>query len=113
MRLLTSVFDPTSITDVMFRTKNRPAFATITEMPEEFYPYQEAVLFLMNQKWRAWFCDKCGVPFVRGHNREIYCGISCQTQTRNKQKRRDHERHRDVRNKKKREAYARRKSKKR
>src|ERR1700676_5576719 len=40
MGLLTSVFAPTWITDVMFRTESRPTFATVTEMPEEFYPYQ-------------------------------------------------------------------------
>jgi len=113
MRLLTSVFDPTSITDVMFRTKSRPAFATVTEMPEDFYPYQEAVLFLMGQKWRARFCNVCGVQFVRGHNQQKSCSEPCLTQNRNKQKRDDHKRHSAVRNRKKREAYARRKPKRR
>jgi hypothetical protein len=113
MRLLTSVFDPTSITDVMLRTKSRPAFATVTEMPEEFYPYQKAVLFLMNQKWRARFCNVCRLPFVRGHNQQKSCSEPCLSQNRKKQKRDDHKRHLDVRNRKKRGAYARRKAKRR
>lgn len=111
MRLLTSVFDPASMTDVMFRTKNRPAFATVQEMPEELYPYQQAVLFLKEQNWRTRFCERCGSSFVAGHNQQTYCGNACSSESRKKQRREDHQRHLDVRNRKKREAYARRKAK--
>src|SRR5258708_22541585 len=73
MRLLLSVFDPTSTISVMFRTKERPAFATILDMPEEFYPYQQAVLLLMEDKWRAQICKRCKTRFIAGHNRREYC----------------------------------------
>jgi len=111
MRLLTSVFNPTWMTDVMFRTKGRPAFATVSEMPEEFYPYQRAVLFLMEENWRVRFCKRCKIPFVASHNQQKYCGTVCTSQSRKKQKRDDHQRHFEVRNRKKREAYARRATK--
>jgi hypothetical protein len=114
MRLLTSVFDPTWTHDVIFRTKERPAFATILDMPEEFYPYQQAVLFLMEDKWRAQICEGCKTRFIAGHNRREYCytfwnaaGETCKILARREDHKRDHDKHREERNSKKRGAYAR------
>jgi hypothetical protein len=114
MRLLTSVFDPTSLTDVMFRTGDRPSFATVLEMPENFYPHQEAVLFLMEDKWRAQICARCKTRFIARHNRREYCytvwnaaGETCKILARREDHKRDHKKHREERNRKKRGAYAR------
>ena len=114
MRLLLSVFDPTGTVDVIFRTKERPAFATLSDMPEEFYPYQQAVLFLMEDKWRAQVCERCKTRFIAKHNRREYCytvwnaaGDTCKILARRKDHKRDHEKHREERNRKKRGSYAR------
>jgi hypothetical protein len=114
MRLLTSVFDPTWTSDVIFRTKERPAFATILDMPEEFYPYQQAVLFLMEDKWRAQICERCKARFIARHNRREYCytvwnaaGETCKMLARREDHKRDHDKHREERNRKKRGAYTR------
>jgi hypothetical protein len=114
MRLLLSVFDPTDTLDVIFRTKERPAFATLSDMPEEFYPYQQAVLFLMEDKWRAQICERCKTQFIARHNRREYCytvwnsaGDTCTILARREDHKRDHEKHREERNRKKRGAYAR------
>ena len=114
MRLMTSVFDPDNI-DVIgraFGKRVRPTFATLTDMPQEFYPYQQAVLYLKEQNWRAGLCERCKAPFVAGHNRQKYCGRendegeTCFTLARREQKQRDHAKHRKSRNKKRREMYA-------
>ena len=114
MRLLTSVFDPTWTLDVIFRTKERPSFATVLDMPEEFYPYQQAVLFLMEDKWRAQTCLRCRTRFIARHNRREYCyavwnaaGDTCTLLARREDHKRDHKKHREDRNWKKRGAYAR------
>jgi hypothetical protein len=114
MRLLTSVFDPTWTHDVIFRTQERPAYATILDMPEEFYPYQLAVLLLMKDKWRAKICERCKTRFIAEHNRREYCytvwnaaAETCQIFARREDHKRDHEKNREVRNRKKRGAYAR------
>jgi hypothetical protein len=114
MRLLTSVFDPTWTFGVMFGTKERPVFATVLDMPEEFYPYQQAVLFLMEDKWRAQVCERCKTRFIARHNRREYCytfwnaaGETCKILARREDHKRDHKKHREERNRKKRGAYAR------
>lgn len=114
MRLLTSVFDPTWTLDVMFRTKERPRYATILDMPEEFYPHQQAVLFLMKDKWRAQICKRCKTRFIARNNRREYCytvwnpaGETCTILARRQDHKRDHKKHREERNRKKRGAYAR------
>lgn len=111
MRLLTSVFDPTNLTDVLLGSHARPAFATLSEMPEELYLYQKAVMYLREQNWRAALCERCEAPFVAGHNRQKYCGRilnadgeTCFTLIRKQQKRADHAKHRRARNKKRRES---------
>jgi hypothetical protein len=115
MRLLLSVFDPTWTVDVMLRSKERPRFATVKDMPEEFNPYQQAVLFLMEDKWRSQICKRCKTRFIAGHNRREYCytvwnpaGETCTIFARREDHKRDHEKHLDERNRKKRGAYARR-----
>jgi len=115
MRLLTSVFDPPHMLAVMFETKERPAYATVLEMPEEFYPYQQAVLFLMEDKWRVQICERCKTRFIARHNRRGYCytvwndaGETCKIFARREDHKRDHTKHREKRNRKKRGAYARR-----
>lgn len=114
MRLFTSVFDPTYLIAVMFETKERPAHATFLEMPEEFYPYQQAVLFLMEDKWRVQICERCKTRFIARHNRREYCytvwnaeGETCKILARREDHKRDHKKHREERNQKKRGAYAR------
>ena|ERR1700722_15726037 len=113
IRLITSVFNPAWLTDVMFRTKERPSYATVLEMPEEFYPYQQAVLFLVADKWRARVCKRCTTRFVAKHNRREYCdtvwntGETCTILARRGDHKRDHQKHREERNRKKRGAYAR------
>jgi len=114
MRLLLSVFDPTWTSDVMFRTKNRPRFAALSDMPEEFYPYQQAVLFLMEDKWRVQICNRCKTRFIAKHNRREYCytvwnsaGETCTILARREDHKRDHKKHREERNRKKRGTYAR------
>jgi len=113
MRLITSVFDPDNLTDVMFGVSERPTFATLSEMPEELYPYQKAVLYLKENNWRSALCERCNMPFVAAHNRQKYCGRTlnaegetCFTLARKEQKRADHARHRRVRNRKRRKSYA-------
>jgi hypothetical protein len=114
MRLFLSVFNPTWTFDVMFQTKDRPRFATLNDMPEEFYPYQQAVLFLMDQKWRAQTCKRCQTRFIAKHNRREYCYTiwsddeTCTIRARREDHKRDHENHREERNRKKRGTYARR-----
>jgi hypothetical protein len=114
MRILLSVFNPTDTLDVIFRTKQRPAFATISDMPEEFYPHQQAVLLLMEDKWRAQICKRCKTRFIAGHNRREYCytignaaGETCTILARREDHKRDHKKHHEERNRKKRGAYAR------
>lgn len=114
MRLLLSVFDPTWTLDVQLRTKERPAFATLSDMPEEFYPYQQAILFLMEDKWRAQICKRCKTRFIAGHNRRAYCyavwnaaGDTCTILARRDDHKRDHEKYLEERNRKKRGAYVR------
>lgn len=114
MRLLTSVFDPTNTLAVMFKTKERPAFATILDMPEEFYAYQQTVLFLMEDKWRAQICERCKTRFIARHNRREYCytvwnavGETCKILARREDHKRDHEKHLEERNRKKRGTYVR------
>jgi len=114
MRILLSVFDPTGTVDVILETKERPAYATLPDMPEDFYPYQQAVLFLMEDKWRAQICKRCKTRFIARHNSREYCYSvckgaeeTCATLARRDDHKRDHGKHREERNRKKRGAYAR------
>jgi hypothetical protein len=112
MGLLTSVFDPTFLTDVMLGSRSRPAFASRNEMPEEMYPYQQAVLFLAEQKWRAKRCERCKAPFAANHSVGRYCntanenGQTCASLSRTEDKERDRLNHQAERNARRRNKYA-------
>jgi hypothetical protein len=111
IRLLTSVFDPQEIQIIPWHP--RPAFADVYGMPDTMYPYQRAVVFLTEQRWRARLCEVCKAPFVAGHSRQKYCGQergkereTCFDLVRKEQKRHDHSKHRKARNRKRRNDYA-------
>jgi hypothetical protein len=112
MGLLTSVFDPNFLTDVMLGSQSRPTFASRNEMPEEMYPYQQAVLFLAEQKWRAKCCKRCKTPFAANHSVGRYCntanenGQTCASLSRTEDKERDRLIHRAKRNARRRNKYA-------
>jgi hypothetical protein len=114
MGLLTSVFDPSYLTDVMLPSPSRPMFATRNEMPEEMYPYQQAVMFLFDQPWRAWLCERerCKRPFVKTHNQAKYCNVpneenqTCASLVRAEDQKQDRIDHRSERNAKRRAKYA-------
>jgi hypothetical protein len=112
IRLLTSVFDPNQI-QVIDGWHPQPAFADLSGMPDTMYPYQRAVVFLAEQRWRARLCEVCKSPFVAGHSRQKYCGQvwsqeheTCFDRARKAQKQRDHSKHRKARNRKRRAEYA-------
>jgi hypothetical protein len=90
MRLVTSVFDPEEDfampLSMVPTLQNRPAFASLNEMREDSYPYQKAVIFLGEQKWRARYCRECGKRYVADHPKRIFCSDACSHQHRNKQK---------------------------
>lgn len=112
MRLLTSVFDPNNLTDVMLGARNRPLFATLNEIPEEMFPYQQAVLFLVGHDSHAWLCERCKAPFFRTHNQGKYCSVpneegqTCTSLARAEGQKQDRKKHRDERNTKRRMEYA-------
>jgi len=112
MGLLTSVFDSNCLTDVMLSSPSRPTFATRNEMPEEMYPYQQAVMFLVEQNWRAMLCKRCKAPFAATHNQAKYCsraneeGQTCASIIRSKDQQQDRKDHRDERNERRRTKYA-------
>jgi hypothetical protein len=117
MRLLTSVFDPKNAIDAIdaaFPTlsplKPRPSFADVLQMPEELYPYQQAVLYLKEHSKLAKFCEWCKTTPVVAQkycNRMDENGDTCFTLSRREQKRLDYEAHREARNKKRRAKYGR------
>jgi hypothetical protein len=42
------------------------------------WQFQDAVLGLAFQSWRAHFCAHCGEPFVADARQNKYCGVKCQ-----------------------------------
>lgn len=112
MGLLTSVFDPNNLTDVMLGSRSRPRFASRNEMPEEMYPYQQAVLFLAEQNWRAKRCQRCKAPFTANHGPAKYCntanenGQTCASLSRAEDQKRDRVDNRVERNARRRKEYA-------
>lgn len=48
-------------------------YGPITFTPEETFPFQDAVGFLMNQNWRARFCPTCGTRVVATKERSTFC----------------------------------------
>jgi len=113
MRLLTSVFDPDELFEVSLRAHPWPTFADIGALQDTVTPYWRAVLFLNEQKWRVRLCERCKSPFVAGHSKQKYCGEhrgedreTCFDLVRKEQKQRDHLKHRNARNRKRRKEYA-------
>jgi hypothetical protein len=112
MKLITSVFDPS--TAFLFEPpERRPAFVTISDMPSEMYPYQQAIMFLYEQPWRVRLCRRCKSPFVASHNQAKYCGVkqdeedhTCASLSRSESQQKDTKKHRDERNKRRRKKYA-------
>jgi hypothetical protein len=43
----------------------------------EAYPYQNALMLLRDEPWRAGFCPKCGTRFVKTKPRQIFCSDQC------------------------------------
>ena len=42
----------------------------------ESWPYQEAVMFLTMEPWRARICGECGNRFVADHAKRKYCSVA-------------------------------------
>jgi hypothetical protein len=112
IRLLLSVFDPDQVLWSP-AVHPHPPFADLTMMPDTMYPYQRAVIFLMEQRWRARLCARCNCPFAATHNQQKYCSQergaeneTCFALARKGQKRQDHSKHRKARNSKRRVEYA-------
>jgi hypothetical protein len=109
--LLTSVFDPDNA--FIFETPPyRKVFATLSDMPEEMYPYQQAVMFLFEQHWRVRVCERCNSPFVASHNQAKYCGVTqneegdtCASLSRAESQKQDSVKHREERNERRRKKY--------
>ncbi len=82
----------------------------------KLYPFQQAVLYLKENGWRARFCQRCGTHFVAESNQQKYChspneeNQTCASLARNEQKSQDHARHKKDRNRKQRETYARKRA---
>lgn len=74
LRLLTSVFDPTALLEIMFPLSSRvhPAFADATELAE-MTPYHKAIEFIAREPWRAKVCEECHMRFVADHAKRKYC----------------------------------------
>jgi hypothetical protein len=87
LRLTTTVFDPDQLEAVLWGDPNRPWYASMDEMAEGTFPYQEAVLMLYQEPWRARFCAQCQNRFVAAESKTKYCSDVCSHKSRNRQKR--------------------------
>jgi hypothetical protein len=47
------------------------------ELDLEAYPYQNALMLLRDEPWRAGFCPKCGTRFVKTKPRQVFCSDQC------------------------------------
>lgn len=113
-RLLMSVFDSDHLLNVMIplpRNNYLPRFVEPNEMPEEIYPLQGAVMFLFEQNWRAIRCKRCQAYWAANGNQAEYCnrpdreGITCSTHGRAETRQNYEAKHKEQRNRKKREGY--------
>jgi hypothetical protein len=89
MRLVLSVFDPTQINLLDLSSKpQRPLFAELSDLPSGSSPYQQAVMFLFAEPWRARFCaePECGKRFVAAEPKTMYCSEACTHRSRKRQK---------------------------
>lgn len=76
LRLLTSVFDPTALLEIMLPLSPpvHPAFAKADELAE-MTPYHKAIEFIAREPWRAKVCKECGRRFVADHAKRKYCSL--------------------------------------
>lgn len=68
LKLLMSVFDPNN--------SSSRIFADLLEVPIDG-SYHQGLSYLLEQKWRARFCQECEKRFVAGESRNKYCSDSC------------------------------------
>lgn len=93
MRIVLSVFDPTTLFDVIWGFDKtipgleRPAFASMGDLPYGNSPFQNAVLYIFENPWRARFCAECNKRFVAAEPKNKYCSEACSHEKRNRQKR--------------------------
>jgi hypothetical protein len=93
MRLLESVFDPDNdILPPHPEDAHPQTFVSVSDMRDEFYPYQQAVMFLKDENWRVRVCG-CGKRYVADHPRRKYCSIACPL-WHDEQEKRAHSEHR-------------------
>jgi hypothetical protein len=64
MRLLLSVFDPENLDPFRDPQSFAPLYATLADMPEEWYLYQQGLLYLHAHPKLAKFCQRCKGPIV-------------------------------------------------
>jgi hypothetical protein len=89
MRLVLSVFDPAQVNLLDLSSKPyRPSFAELGDLPAGSSPYQQAVMFLFAEPWRARFCGEqsCNKRFVAAEPKTKYCSEACAHSSRNRQK---------------------------
>jgi hypothetical protein len=77
LKLVMSVFDPNK--------SSSKIFANLLEVPIGG-PYYRGLSYLLEQKWRARFCQECKKRFVAGESRNKYCSESCSHLAHTKQK---------------------------
>lgn len=111
MQLLLSVFDPSNVTvDIIgspLKPKDWPRYAEPNQLPDEMYPYQEAVLFLNSDHWRAMSCHVCHKRFVANSTQSLHCGNDCAALTARETKLETYRKHAAEYNRRKRRKRAR------
>jgi ribosomal protein S27AE len=76
IKLLTLVFDPENLIDVMLGLPARPAMAELDEVDAYKWGYHKGVEFVAKEPWRAKVCEECGRKFVADHAKRKYCSVS-------------------------------------
>jgi hypothetical protein len=69
-----------------------------TSRPVEFFqvwPYQNALMFLGSESWRARFCGECGMRFVADKPARRFCSGRCSAQARRESRANSWEKHGD------------------
>ena len=77
LKLLTSVFNPDDSPKV---------FVMLLDVPQNS-TYYRAISLLIDQKWRARFCEECRNRFVAAESRNKYCSDACSREVRLRQER--------------------------
>jgi rRNA maturation protein Nop10 len=76
-----------SILLISFSWGNQEVVEAMKLMMDQVHPYQEAILFLHGQSWRAAFCPKCGTRFVKSKPQQRFCSEKCFRENRKANKR--------------------------